>query len=118
MSNTLPRSVSDVSRVLAARPEMLSRAETLRDSQVTGPEPSALTSWPEPLAEPAFHGLAGEFVRTIEPHTEADPAGLLIQFLAAVGCMVGRNVYFRAEADRHYPNLFACLVGVSSRGRL
>ena len=28
----------------------------------------AVTTWPEPLSEGAFHGLAGEVVRTIEPH--------------------------------------------------
>src|SRR5439155_19257907 len=27
--------------------------------------------WPEPIAPAAFHGLAGEVVRLIEPHTEA-----------------------------------------------
>jgi hypothetical protein len=30
--------------------------------------------WPEPLGEAAFHGLAGDIVRVIEPHTEADRA--------------------------------------------
>ncbi len=33
-------------------------------------------TWPEPLADEAFYGLAGDIVRTIEPHTEADPAAL------------------------------------------
>ena len=32
--------------------------------------------WPQPLAEEAFYGLAGDIVHTIEPHTEADPAAL------------------------------------------
>ena len=34
--------------------------------------------WPEPLGKAAFHGLAGDFVRLVEPHTEADPAALLL----------------------------------------
>ena len=29
-------------------------------------------SWPEPLHQDALLGLAGDVVRTIEPHTEAD----------------------------------------------
>ncbi len=32
--------------------------------------------WPQPLAEEAFYGLTGDIVRTIEPHTEADPGRL------------------------------------------
>lgn len=39
--------------------------------------------WPEPLDEEAYYGLAGEIVKTIAPHTEADPAGLLLQLLTA-----------------------------------
>jgi hypothetical protein len=42
-----------------------------------------VTPWREPLADPGFHGLAGEIVRAIEPHTEANPAALLIQVLIA-----------------------------------
>jgi hypothetical protein len=39
--------------------------------------------WPDPLAEAAYHGPAGEFVRVVEPQSEADPAALLISFLVA-----------------------------------
>jgi len=87
------------------------------ESEATENQPACGARWPGPIAEAAFIGPAGDLVRIVEPHTEADPAALLIQFLAAVGCMMGRNVYFRAEADRHYPNLFISLVGVSSHGR-
>jgi hypothetical protein len=73
--------------------------------------------WPDPLGEAAYHGLAGEFVAAVEPHTEADPAALLVQFLVAFGNVVGRRVYFVAEADKHFCNLFAVIVGISSKGR-
>ncbi len=73
--------------------------------------------WPPPLSDEAFHGLAGEIVKAIEPHTEADPAALLIQFLAAFGNVVGRGAYFVAEADKHYPNLFLIIVGATAKGR-
>ena len=73
--------------------------------------------WPAPPAPEAFHGPAGEFVRLIEPHTEADPAALLVQILAAFGSVVGRTSYFVAEADQHYPNIFAVMVGATSKGR-
>ena len=71
-----------------------------------------------PTCEPeAFHGLAGEIVRAIEPHTEADSVGLLIQLLIAFGNAVAPSAHFLAEADKHHGNLFAVMVGVSSKGR-
>ncbi len=76
-----------------------------------------LRKWPEPLGEHALHGLAGEVVRAIEPQTEADPVALLLQFLVAFGNCVGRIYYYMVEGDRHYPNLFAVIVGQSSKAR-
>ncbi len=73
--------------------------------------------WPSPLGEQAFHGLAGQFVRLVEPHTEADRVGLLSQLLVAFGNVVGRGAHFRAEADCHFTNLFAVLVGETAKGR-
>lgn len=83
----------------------------------TAPSPApALPEWP--TADPLlFHGLAGDIVRLIAPHTEADPVALLVQLLAAFGSALGRTAYFTAEADRHYANLFVVLVGISSKGR-
>lgn len=75
------------------------------------------TRWPDPLSEEAFHGLAGEWVRVVEPHTEADPAALLLQFLVAFGSLIGRGPHYRAEADRHFSNLFAVVVGQTAKGR-
>jgi hypothetical protein len=90
---------------------------TLLETEETEMRPVPGPQRPAPLAEAAFIGPAGDFVKTVEPHTESDPAGLLLQFLPGTGCMMGRNAYFLAEADRHYPNLFVALVGNSSRGR-
>jgi hypothetical protein len=69
------------------------------------------------LAQEAFYGLAGDVVRAIEPHTEADPAALLINFLAYFGNAVDRTPHALAEADRHGTNIFAVLVGESAKGR-
>lgn len=74
-------------------------------------------SWPAPLSEDAYHGLAGEIVRAIEPHSEADPAALLLQLLAAFGNAAGRGAGVRVEADYHAPNLFVLIVGDTSKGR-
>jgi len=74
-------------------------------------------SWPSPLREQAFYGLAGEFVNLIEPHTEADPAALLVQILTAIGNVIGATAFFQVEADKHYLKIFPVLVGETSKGR-
>jgi hypothetical protein len=72
---------------------------------------------PAPPAAAAFHGLAGQLVRLIEPHSEGDPVALLVQILVAFGNCIGRTAHFIVEGDTHYLNLFAVLVGMSSKGR-
>jgi 5S rRNA maturation endonuclease (ribonuclease M5) len=69
------------------------------------------------LDEHAFHGLAGDIVRRIEPHTEADPVALLIQVLTAFGNVIDRFAHAMADGSRHAMNLFAVLVGKSSKAR-
>jgi hypothetical protein len=72
--------------------------------------------WPI-LADPALYGLAGEVVRAVEPHSEADPAAVLMQFIAAFGNVIGAGSHCLVEASRHGLNLFAVLVGESSKAR-
>jgi hypothetical protein len=74
-------------------------------------------AWPDPPANEAFHGLAGRIVRTIEPSTEADPAALLVQMMVAFGSAAGRSAHFRVEADYHYSNEYAVLIGRTSKAR-
>jgi hypothetical protein len=78
------------------------------------PEPAP---WPNALAVEAYHGIAGELVRLLEPASEADPVAMLAQVLIAFGSMAGRAAYFVAESDRHYPNEFCVLVGATSKAR-
>jgi len=73
--------------------------------------------WPEPFASQALHGLPGDFVRLVEPHTEADPAALLFSFLAAAGAALGREAYYEVSGVRHAPNLFTALIGASATAR-
>jgi hypothetical protein len=72
--------------------------------------------WPT-MDEAAYHGFAGEVVRTIEPHSEADPVALLLQLLTCFGNIIGRTRYVQTESNRQYPNLFATLVGATSKTR-
>jgi len=73
--------------------------------------------YPKPLAPEAFCGLAGEIVRRVLPHTEADPVALLFQLLAAFGNLIGRDHYIVADGTPHHLNLYGVLVGQSSKGR-
>jgi hypothetical protein len=68
------------------------------------------TLWPT-MDEAAYHGLAGDIVRTIGPHTEADPVAILLQALVYFGNQIGNSAYYQVEADAHHANLFVVLVG-------
>jgi hypothetical protein len=64
-----------------------------------------------------FYGLPGDLVRTIEPHTEAAPVAILLQFLAAFGIAIGSAPHFMVGEDRHQLKVWPLIVGVTSRGR-
>jgi hypothetical protein len=113
--------ISEARGVLRANPELRAEVEALTQPAVSIGKQltphSQERQWPAPLASQAFHGIAGEIVHAIEPHTEADPAALLIQFLVGFGNLIGRGAHTTVEADRHGCNLFAAIVGVSAKGR-
>jgi len=73
--------------------------------------------FPAPPAQATYHGLAGQIVDAVAPHTEADPVAILAQLLVAFGAAVGRGAYFSVEATRHHPNEFLVLVGDSAKAR-
>lgn len=73
--------------------------------------------WPALDKDAAYYGVIGDLVKLIEPNTESDPAAILIQTLVLAGCCLGRHAYYPVEADKHYANLNAVLVGESSKGR-
>ena len=81
------------------------------------PNSQGQRNWPDPMAEEAFHGLAGNIVRAIEPHTEAHPVAMLVNILVYLGNALGRTVHGVAEADYHGTNLFAVLAGETAKGR-
>jgi Protein of unknown function (DUF3987) len=80
-------------------------------------DPSVATDWPQAMAPEAFIGLAGDFVRLVEPHTEADPAALLTNFMVAAGVLFGREAWAIADGRRHYPVEFLLLAGQTGAGR-
>ena len=73
--------------------------------------------WPAAPEPAAYHGLAGDIIAALEPHTEADPVAILAQLLVAFGAAVGRGAHYTVEATRHHPNEFLVLVGDSAKAR-
>jgi type II secretory pathway predicted ATPase ExeA len=73
--------------------------------------------WPAPPDPAAYHGLPGQVVAKIAPHTEADPAAILVQLLICCGALIGRDAHYRVEATHHHPNEFVVLVGDSAKAR-
>jgi len=79
----------------------------------------------EPVAEPefpvmakeAYYGPAGEIVEAIKPHTESDPAFLLINLLVFFGNALGRGPHYMVEGTPHYPIFDALFVGATSKAR-
>ena len=72
--------------------------------------------WPL-MPTAAYHGLAGEAVATIAPHTEADPVALHLHYLTSFGNAIGRGPYYQVEATPHFANLFLITIGRTSRAR-
>ena len=86
-----------------------------RPRALVPPPPPA--DWPKPPDHAAYHGLPGQIVARIAPHTEADPAAILTQLLVCCGALIGRGAFFQVEATRHHPNEFLVLVGDSAKAR-
>lgn len=86
-------------------------------AKIWAPTGDASRGWPAPPSAAAFRGIAGDFVRLIQDHTESDRAAVLVQFLVSVGTLFGRKPSFMVERTRHGTNEFAVIVGASSKAR-
>jgi hypothetical protein len=100
-------------KVLGGAVPAVSRVEVGEAQKPKLPEPQ----WPSDPDPAAFYGLAGEYVRAVEPYTEASPIALLVQFLLDFGSVIGRTAYFPIEDDKHYSNEDAVIVGPTAKGR-
>jgi hypothetical protein len=81
-----------------------------------GNRPQTTGGWPV-LGPAARHGLIGEIVAAIEPHSEADPAGLLFALLTEAGVLIGPGPHAVADSAEHPSRLFMVAVGNTSKGR-
>jgi hypothetical protein len=112
--------LSDIQR----RMEELASIQQQLDTQTQLHSRSAPRTPPPPsvpqnpiLSEAALYGVPGVAVRALAPHTEAHPAAILLQLLAAFGNAVGPAPHCMVDATRHGLNLFVVLVGESSKAR-
>ncbi len=115
--------------------ELLAQAAHLfrHETNIANPAPPPMAALPTPepplppkepqhtlrsvFDEYALYGLAGEAVRTLAPHTEAQPEAILLQLLAAFGNVIGPSPHCMVGPTRHALNLFVVLVGESSKAR-
>jgi len=91
--------------------------EALRYPESRSLDSTPPAGWPAPLGEDAYHGLAGDVIRSVAPYTEASPEALLTDLLASFGVMVGRGPYYRLGGDVQQPRLNVAVVGDTARGR-
>ena len=89
----------------------------VEDQKTELPAAAAASQWPAALEDAAYCGLAGEIVRAIEPETESDPAGIMLQVLVAFGTLIGRGPHYLVESTEHHTNEFALIVGDTSKAR-
>ncbi len=111
-----PCSYFEILRAFGLTDERLPSKERAENSAQIENETTAFEKLPEPSGK-CFYGLAGDFVRTVEPHTEGDKSALLVQFLTFFGVIVGRAAHYLQEADKHFTNLFCVIVGNTATGR-
>ncbi len=77
------------------------------------PEPAP---WPV-LGDAAFHGLVRRIVSELEPHSEADPAHLLLSLLTGFGAALGRGPHALAGNAEHPARFFTVIVGKTAKSR-
>lgn len=106
-----PKPVENRSGLGAAQGTVVSQAKVRALAYATAPE-----GWPL-LGIDALHGLAGDVVTALSPHTEADAAALLATFLTLFGASVGSSPHAIADGSDHPARLFTVIVGRTSRAR-
>jgi len=85
----------------------------VRQSPPATPEVEATPTPIQRIDGEHYYGLLGDFVKAVEPFTEADPLGILACLLVGVGNALGRGVHHRI-GRRHGTNLFVLLTGATS----
>lgn len=78
--------------------------------------PVRLASLPR-LDQAAYHGPIGAMVSEVAPHTEADPAAVLVSLLSLAGAMMGDGPHVMIGASKHPPRIWPLIMGRTGSGR-
>jgi hypothetical protein len=70
--------------------------------------------WPQ-LAPEALHGIVGDIVRTIAPHTEADPVTLIAHTIAEFSAIIRRSAFTKIDGYQSPLVFWPVLVGNTSK---
>ena len=71
----------------------------------------------EPPADIVIQGPIGEWIKTVEPETEATMASLGAGLIAGLGAYMGRDIKLKVGRITHMANLFVVQVGPTSTAR-
>lgn len=92
---------------------------TMNDNREGGEEapPPSPTGRPWPVLDgKAFHGLPGQIIATVLPHTEADPAAMLFTLYGAAGAMIGRQPHILTGGVHHGARVWPLIIGRTAGG--
>jgi len=64
-----------------------------------------------------FHGILGDIVEAVKPHTEADPVGIYVSLLAGCGAILGERPHIDIGSTRHPVLIWPLLFGNTGTGR-
>lgn len=81
-----------------------------------GTAPAEEAPWPT-LDPVARHGLPGEVVAAIEPHTEADPVAMLVSVLVGFGNALNSGPHARVGGAQHPARINAVIIGSTAKAR-
>jgi hypothetical protein len=65
----------------------------------------------------AYQGIAGDYARILDPHTETDPVATICETLVMFGNAIGHRPRRVIEKVSHHTNLFLCKIGGTSESR-
>jgi hypothetical protein len=108
-------SLFDVPATVVEEPEVATHPAS-QEASVPPPAPPAAGPRPT-LGDDAWHGLAADIVRVLDPSTEADPQAVLFVLLAMIGNYFGRRPQAWAGATEHPARLWPLLVGKTAAGK-
>lgn len=89
------------------------------DADIAAEEPADIDNHRNaPRPDPkCLYGLVGDVARAGSETTEANPYAIAANFIAFMGCAVGRGCYMPIGNTWHHPRMFMLHLGRSGRGR-